>query len=198
VAKSSIITEEFEAIKAALEALEPLEENQRRFAVSMILARLGMTGLPTIVNGTTGPQSAAGAGAGLGAAASSGTGLDGVKGMTAKQFLKLKNPATDLERFVCLGYYVTHAKETQSFTTRDVTKLNDEAHGTEFSNAAATAMNAVNQSRFLSRAGDGKKRITTLGESVVEALPDRAKLKEVLAAAPRRSKAKGRKRRAKA
>jgi hypothetical protein len=112
--------------------------------------------------------------------------------MNVKDFLKHKAPVTDLERFICLAYLLMHGMNTLSFTTREITKLNADAHGTDFSNAAATAMNAVTQSRFLSRAGGGKKRITTLGEAVVEALPDRAKMKEVLASAPRRTKKKAR------
>ena len=43
--KSSVITQEFQAIQAALEALEPLDTTQRQFAVSMILSRLGMGGV---------------------------------------------------------------------------------------------------------------------------------------------------------
>jgi hypothetical protein len=80
--------------------------------------------------------------------------------------------------------------DTPSFTTGEITKLNVEAHGMDFSNAAATAMNAVRQSKYLSSASGGKKRITTRGEAVVDALPDRAKVKEALAGT-RRSGKKG-------
>ncbi len=194
MAKSSVIIGEFKAIQTALEVLEPLDHTQRRFAITMILSRLGMTEAPTI-------PSLAGVSGG-GATERTGTGGNtpaspGLKGMTPKDFLKQKNPTTDLERFICLAYYLTHSMDTSNFTTRDITKLNGEAHGADFSNAAATANNGVSQSKFLSRAGSGRKRITQLGESVVEALPDREKVKEVVAAAPRRSKAKGRKRKAK-
>jgi hypothetical protein len=67
-----------------------------------------------------------------------------------------------------------------------------------FSNAAATAMNAVNQSKYLSRASGGRKRITTRGEAVVDAMPDRAKVKEVLAAGRRSGKKRGRPKKGKA
>ncbi len=118
--------------------------------------------------------------------------------MNVKDFLKHKAPTTDLERFICLAYYLTHGQDTPNFTTREITKLNTDAHGEDFSNAAATAMNAVKQSKYLSSAGGGKKRITTRGESLVDALPDRAKVKEVLAAAPRRGKKRGRAKKSKA
>jgi hypothetical protein len=178
VAKSSVITQEFRAIQASLEALEPLDPAQRQFAVAMILSRLGMGGTPGVALGVGGRPADAG--------------VTGLGGVSVKEFLKQKAPTTDLERFVCLAYYLTHSMDAPSFTTREITKLNAEAHGTDFSNAAATAMNAVKQSKYLSRAGGGKKRITTRGEAVVEAMPDRGKVKEVLAGAPRRGKKRGR------
>src|SRR5262249_58909273 len=117
----------------------------------------------------------------------SGGGTD-IKGLTAKQFLKQKNPSSDLERLICLAYYMLHVKDAATFSTRDITKLNGEAGGTDFSNAAATANNGVAQSKFLSRAGGGKKRLTNRGEAVVEALPDRAKATGALPASGHRRK----------
>jgi hypothetical protein len=40
---------------------------------------------------------------------------------------------------------------------------------------------ATNTYRYLSAAGGGKKQITLLGEAIVEALPDRAKVAEAIA-----------------
>ena len=77
--------------------------------------------------------------------------------------MKLKAPTTDFERLICLADYLTHAQDTTSFTTRDITKLNADVHGTDFTNAAATAMNAVRRSKLLSTATGGKKRINTRG-----------------------------------
>ena len=190
MAKSSVITQEFQAIQASLEALEPLDPTQRQFAVAMILSRLGMGGIPGVAPGAGAPP--------LGAGGAASTGVTSLGNINVKEFLKQKAPTTDLERFVCLAYYLTHAMDTPSFTTKQITKLNTDAHGTDFSNAAATAMNAVKQSKYLSRAGGGKKRITTRGEAVVDAMPDRAKVKEVLAAAPRRGKKRGRPKKGKA
>jgi hypothetical protein len=184
---SSVITQEFNAIQTSLEVLEPLDATQRQFAVAMILSRLGL-GVPTgSATGSVPPGSAASQ---AGISTPTGGSVAGVNGMNVKEFLKHKAPTTDLERFICLAYFLMHGMDTPSFTTREITKLNADAHGTDFSNAAATAMNAVTQSRYLSRAGGGKKRITTRGEAVVEALPDRAKVKDVLASAPRRSNKK--------
>jgi len=57
----------------------------------------------------------------------------GVSGMNVKDFLKYKAPATDLERFMCLAYFLMHGMSTPSFTTREVTRLNADAHATDFS-----------------------------------------------------------------
>jgi hypothetical protein len=192
MAKSAAIQQEFQAIQTSLEVLEPLDPVQRQFAISMILSRLQMSApVPAMSGGAPSPLHPGATAGGAGGAA-------GIGGMTVKDFIKSKAPRTDLERFICLAYYLTHASETSNFSTRDITKVNTEAACQDFSNAAATATNAVNQSKFLSLAGGGKKRITTRGEALVEALPNRERVKEALAAAPRVKKRKRRKKTGKA
>jgi hypothetical protein len=99
--------------------------------------------------------------------------------LTPKQFMTQKRPSSELERITCLAYYLTHNRSTPAFKTRDITKLNTEAAQPAFSNAAVFARNAV-QSEWLSKAGGGSKQITALGEAVVEALPDRDKVKAAI------------------
>jgi len=187
--KSAAIQQEFQAIQTSLEVLEPLDQVQRQFAISMILSRLGMSASTSLPGA---PPSTPPAGGGAADAAR-------LSNVTAKEFIKSKAPSTDLERFVCLAYYLTRSPETSSFSTRDIRRLNTEAACQDFANAAATATNAVKQSKFLSLAGGGKKRITTRGEALVEALPDREKVKEALAATPRvKSRRRGAKKTGKA
>jgi hypothetical protein len=162
----SVITEEFEAIKIALEALEPLQENQRKFAINMILSRLGVNA-PSQDQGRPQRQPPA-----------NNQAPGDAEG--ARQFLIEKNPATDLERYVCVAYYLAKRMNTPTFSTREVTKLNGEAGGHNFSNAAATAANATRQSKLFSNAGHGKKRLTIRGERLVDALPDRQKVAEII------------------
>lgn len=183
MAKASVITEEFKAIQTALEALEPLGETQRKFAVSMVLTRLGMSEAPKFGGG-------GGGGGGSGAAAGGGT--PDITNMKPKEFLAQKKPTTDLERLVCLAYFLTHARNTPKFKVKDITDLNDEALATRFSNASQTASNAVNQSRVLAPAEKRQKRITVDGERLVEALPDRAAVDEARAASRRPAKKGGR------
>lgn len=187
--KSSVITDEFKAIQTALEVLEPLNEAQRNFAVTMILTRLGITAASLSVN--TGGGGGGGSGDGGGGGGGGGGSQGDIKKLTPKDFLRSKRTTTDLERFICLAFYLANVRDVQHFKTRDITALNTEAAGAKFSNAATTANNAVNQSGFLSHAGGGKKPLTTLGEDVVKALPDREAVGQAIAAAPKKRKPKG-------
>lgn len=106
-------------------------------------------------------------------------------GLTAKVFMAQKRPASDMERITCLAYYLTHYRNISAFKTVELTKLNTDAAQPKLSNPAASARNAVGQD-YLSLAGGGRKQITTRGEAMVIALPDRSKVKEALATNPLR------------
>ncbi len=110
---------------------------------------------------------------------------------TPKQFMAQKRPSSEIERITCLAYFLSHHRNTPAFKTRDLTKLNTEAAQPSFSNAAVFARNAV-QAEYLSKAGGGSKQITALGEALVDALPDREKVKVAI-----ESNKSSRKRRAK-
>jgi hypothetical protein len=85
-----------------------------------------------------------------------------------------------MERVTCLAFYLTHHKNTNAFKTKELTDLNIEAAQQKLSNASATARNAVGHG-FLALAGGSRKQITPRGEAVVDALPDRDKVKGALA-----------------
>jgi hypothetical protein len=102
------------------------------------------------------------------------------KDLTPKQFMAQKKPGNNCERVACLAYYLTNYRDTPHFKTPDIDKLNTEsAH--HFTSARQLVADATNAYHYLSAAGAGKKQITTLGEAVVEALPDRAKVKTAIA-----------------
>jgi hypothetical protein len=108
-----------------------------------------------------------------------------------KSFLASKRPTTDVERITVLAYYLDRQRGTPAFKTIDLTKLNTEAAGRNFSNATYSARNAVALG-YLTSAGSGKKQITARGEALVEALPAREAVKAALEANPihrRRQKA---------
>jgi len=108
-------------------------------------------------------------------------------GASPKIFMAEKRPATDVERITCLAYYLAHYRNTPHFKTIDLTKLNTEAAQPPFSNATVTARNAAQQT-YLAAAGGGKKQITTRGEALIDALPDREKAKAALEQHPLRKR----------
>jgi hypothetical protein len=170
--KAASLDQELESLKTILHALEPLDETQRRFVLKTVAERMSVlmpAGGQERVGGTT---------ATTGSATPGGGGV--LDGQTAKQFLKLKLPKTDVQRIACLAYYLTHARSEPHFKTLDLTKLNTEAGGTPFSNASLAVGNATSLSKFLGSVGQGKKQITALGEDVVIALPDQEAVKAVL------------------
>ena len=92
----------------------------------------------------------------------------------------LKNPETDVERVACLAHFLTHSDNLPQFKTKDITEANTAATLPALSNPSQSVNNATNQNKYLSKAGKGQKQLTSLGEDVVNALPDRDKVKEVL------------------
>lgn len=112
--------------------------------------------------------------------------------ISPKAFMTAKRPSTDLERITCLAFYLTHTKRVTPFKTRDLIDLNIAAAQPTMSNASVAARNAV-QNEYLSLAGGGKKQITARGEAIVQALPDRDKVKKVLETHRMRKRRKSRK-----
>jgi hypothetical protein len=134
-------------------------------------------GTPPASGGTTG---AAPTGAGAPANASGGP--------TPKQFIAQKQPENHCERVACLAYYLTHYRDAPKFKTPEIRQMATDA-ATKLSNPARDVANATSMYGYLVTAGGGRKQITTLGEAVVEALPDREKVKAAIEAhKPRRRK----------
>jgi hypothetical protein len=167
---------ELDAIKTAVEALQPLDEEGRRRALSYISDRLS---IPT--------GGALGAGSPGGQVALRVQDVPGdLATMQPKAFLAAKHPQTDVERATVLAYYLTHARGERHFKTRDLTDLNTEAAGQRFSNTSVAVNNAIRQNGYLAPGPKGTRQITARGDEVVEALPDREALAAILAAQPKR------------
>jgi hypothetical protein len=105
-----------------------------------------------------------------------------------------KDPKTDVDRVVALGYYLAKYRDMPHFKTLDISKLNTEAAQRKLANAAYAINNAF-QRGYMVPAPGGTKQISAMGEQYVEALPNREAAKEVLLRfRPRRSSSrKGRK-----
>jgi hypothetical protein len=177
---------EAKALRTVLAALSPLSEETRAFIHRVAGERLRI--VATVNDQPPGPEHAQ-----MGRPSSSSQGV-GLSEMSPKEFLKNKKPVSELQRIVCLAYYLTHGRSTAHFKTADLTKLNTEAAGGRFSNASTTVNNATNQSHFLAPAGKGGlKQITPHGEEYVEALPDQEAAKRVVL--QKAARAKGMKKR---
>jgi hypothetical protein len=99
--------------------------------------------------------------------------------LSPKAFLLQKQPLTDVERVTCLAYYLTHYRDTPYFKTIDISKLNTEAAQLKLSNAAYAISNAM-RAGLIAPADKGNKQISAFGERLVDALPDREAVKEVM------------------
>jgi hypothetical protein len=166
-------TQELDAIKKALEALWPLDEEARQRAVSGLAGALGVRQS----GGSPGAVPPGGFGGGQGGNGGGDLG-------TAKQFLAAKAPQTEMERVTVHAYYLTHAKGMPHFSTKDINDLNTEAAGPRLSNASYTTSNAVKKGGFLAGAPGGKRQITARGEALVDALPNREAVAAALASMP--------------
>src|SRR5689334_21355101 len=129
---------ELRAVQEALALLWPLDEEARVRAVAGIAGALGVAGAASVGTAGRTPFGAADPGS------SNGAGDLG----TPKHFLAAKAPGTDIERITVLAYYLTHAKGTPHFATKELSELNTEAAGPRFSNAAYTASNATKKNGF--------------------------------------------------
>jgi hypothetical protein len=108
------------------------------------------------------------------------------RSISPKEFLRQKQPRTDVERVACLAYYLTHYRDTPHFKTLDISQLNTDAAQVKFTNAANSVNNASTYG-YLAATTKGNKQLTSAGEAFVEALPDREAAKEAMAnARPRR------------
>jgi hypothetical protein len=92
--------------------------------------------------------------------------------ISPKDFVRDKQPKTDVERVACLAYYLTHFRDTPYFKTIDISKLNTEAAQPKLSNSTVAVDNAT-KSHYLVPAAKGSKQISASGELFVQALPDR-------------------------
>ena len=173
--KPQTFADELEALGIILGVLEPLDDEKRHFVLKTVSERLGISPITTTVPLTGSVPVSAG-----NQTQPLRSGEVPLANMSPKEFLKSKLPSTDAQRIACLAFYLTHARKQNHFKTGDLRKLNTEAAAPKLSNPAVTVMNATAHSRLLSPAGGGKKQITTIGEDLVNALPDQEAVKLVL------------------
>jgi hypothetical protein len=175
-------TSEVDAMVALDHALEPLDENARNRVLDWARSKFG---------GQTSGSSKVSASTGV---LASQPATDAIKSI--KSFLALKKPESFYERVACLAYYLEKHEGKNELKTRDISKANTDARLSAMSNPALFVKHATDTYGFLSRLGHGKIGISGRGEALVEALPDREKVKQALEENPLRKKGAKTKRKA--
>jgi hypothetical protein len=157
-------TSELRVMETCAKALSGLDEASRKRALGWLSQHFAVET----------PPDPGGGGSGVGRLLVDPT-HDGssVRTMSAKEFVVSKRPQTEVERMTVLAYYRLHNRGESTFTTADLTALNTEAAQPKLSNPSQIASNATKSSHYFAAAGSGTRQLTTLGERVVEAMPDR-------------------------
>jgi hypothetical protein len=112
--------------------------------------------------------------------------------MSPKEFVRNKEPTSDVERVACLAYYLAHYRGTPHFKTVDISTLNIEAAQPKFSNASVAVDNARARG-LLVPSTKGNKQLSAIGEKFVELLPDREAARAAMASRLKRTAKKAKK-----
>jgi len=88
----------------------------------------------------------------------------------ARRFVAEKQPRTDVERVVCLGYCLDRFSGLKEFASTDVTRLNDELGLPRLSNPSFAVRKARTRG-FFAQGEHYRLQITDDGKAVVESLP---------------------------
>ena len=83
------------------------------------------------------------------------------------------------QRVACLAYYLTYARNTPHFKTKEISRANTDAAAGQLTNPSARVNDATTKYGYLSAVRGGQKQITVFGEQVVEALPDYVQVKQL-------------------
>jgi hypothetical protein len=172
--KQQLIERQMRAVQVIMEALDPLDPASREAALKMAMIGLAFE-LPANP-GVTAPVGVTPAAAT--AASANPTAPD------PRSFMRSKNPLSDVERVACLAYYLTHVENRKTFRNRDLVRVNLAADGPQL-NMRMAAQNAMRQNGYLASAAGVARQITTRGERVVEALPNRDAVKQALMLYPK-------------
>lgn len=184
-------TDPADALVAVLKALGPLNEPDRQWVLQSAAARWSLQ--------LQGSASGGAAGGGLAGAGNNGAGAADAQAAIAKKdaraFMRAKRPATDMQRVACLGYFLVHTTNKPGFTSKEIGQANTESGGTSI-NLPRALDNATRTAKYLANRGVKEKQLTTLGEDIVDALPDQTAVKEIEGAMRGRSKRAKRKKKA--
>ncbi len=160
------------ALVTVIDALESLqEEKDRQWVLQSAASKFDVT---------LQVPSAGGAGTTVGLSGASGTAdvRTAIEKKNVRDFIRIKKPVTDVQRVACLGYYLVHTTGQPGFTSKDVSVAHTDSGGSKI-NLTRALDNATRQSKYISNRLGREKQLTTLGEDVVNALPNQEAVKAV-------------------
>jgi hypothetical protein len=171
---------EWDAMKLLHQTLEQLEPEERGRVLNWTIDKYGITRKPlTNRNQQAGYKSVEGGSLG----ADNSEGEEGE--IDIKSFISEKNPQGEVQRAVCLGFYLEKFRKQKDYINKEIEEANAEAKQFKFSNVTVPLKNAVRSGYMLivanKEAGRSTARqLTSVGERVVEALPDQKAVTEVI------------------
>jgi hypothetical protein len=152
--------------------LLPLDDTARVRVLQAVSALLGSPGLAATTaqppgNDLAGPQNAMG---------QSGVG----NANNIQAFCKAKKPTDTYQRLACLAYYLERVENKIDISVKELIKANVDARQADISNASAFLAKATGRHGYFTKAPHGKKRLSSRGEAIVEALPNQEAVKATL------------------
>jgi hypothetical protein len=160
---------EHEAMGKVMEAIGLLNLEGKRRVIGWAAGTIGLVAPPPATPNTNRPlQSAAGGNEST---------------LTPEDYLVGKAPNSLVERFVVLGSYLTKYRQQADFKTEEIQALNDEADQPKFDAAVQAGKDAV-KLQFVVGTMEGRRKLTSRGKALVEALPNRDAVKGVLERIP--------------
>jgi hypothetical protein len=168
-------------------------DTERQWVLQSAASRWSVSILAPTANSGGGPS--LGAGGGLGAVSGAPSAADVQSAITkkdARAFMRVKQPATDVQRIACLGYFIVQTSGNLGFSSKDVARAQTDSGGSSI-NLTRALDNATRKAKYLSNRGPKEKQLTTLGEDVVVALPDQEAVKAIEARAKGRGKGRAKK-----
>jgi hypothetical protein len=166
---------ETDAMKDVERALDRMDDNARRRVLSWASSKYDLS---AHTNATP-----------LGASPNLGHARQPQPAGDIKSFMNGKRPGNYYERVACLAYHLEKVGKVEEMNTAGINKANTDARLSKLRNAVVA--DATRKYGYLTSIGHGKVALSSRGEAVVDALPDREKVKEALKSNPfRRSRKK--------
>jgi len=173
------LSAKLKAIEVIVKELQKLNENDRSDVVSFALKQVGLTS-SSIPSPSQSNQ----------ISVSEGSGPDLNKNMA--DFVKSKNPKNEYQRVAVIAYYREYKQSKKEFKNAEMSQANtSEARQPKISNITDVVIKARDRYKFLTK-GTGKAthQLSTHGADIVNALPDQAAVKTLIANAKTRKRKK--------